>query len=394
MQTANATRIASIDILRGLVMIVMALDHTRDFFHETAFTADPLDPATTSVPLFFTRWITHFCAPVFVFLSGISAYLSGQRKTPAATSSFLIKRGMWLVLAEVVIITFGITFNPFYNFIIFQVIWAIGWSMILLGLLLRTSYMAIFITGIVIFIGHNFLKYIPVPQEGAAGTLWTILLTSRGAVLPLDGQRFVAVFYTILPWTSVMLLGYCTGAWFKKGFDAKKRKRLLRITGAALIVLFIILRVINDFGDLTPRQDFGSVLKNFLSFLNTTKYPPSLQYISMTLGPAFLLLSWMEGLKAGWTNIAQVYGKVPFFYYVLHFYLIHLLTIVAFFATGHTSAQIADPNTPFLFRPLHFGFALQVVYMVWILVVAILYQPCRWFHRYKMSHEKWWLRYL
>lgn len=394
MQGANATRIASIDILRGLVMIIMALDHTRDFFHETAMTADPLDPATTSVQLYFTRWITHFCAPVFVFLSGISAYLSGQRKTARETSNFLIKRGIWLVIAEVTIITLGITFNPFFNFLIWQVIWAIGWSMIVLGLMVRTSYKTILITGLVLFIGHNFLKYVTLPQEGFAGALWKVLFTSRSAVLQLGPQHFAGVFYTILPWASVMMLGYCIGAWFKKDFNALKRKKLLRITGAGLIVVFLLLRLVNDFGDLTPRQDFGSPLKNFLSFLNTTKYPPSLQYIAMTLGPAILLLSFMEGIRTSWSKVASVYGKVPFFYYVLHFYLIHLFTVIVFFATGHTTAQIVDNTTPFLFRPANFGYGLPVVYAVWLLVVAILYLPCRWFHRYKMSHSNWWLKYL
>ncbi|MBX2922762.1 MAG: DUF1624 domain-containing protein [Chitinophagaceae bacterium] len=390
----NATRIASIDILRGLVMILMALDHTRDFLHETAMTADPLDPATTTVPLFFTRWITHFCAPVFIFLSGISAYLSGQYKTTKQASDFLIRRGIWLVLAEITIITFGITFDPFFRFVIWQVIWAIGWSMILLGLLVRTSYKAILITGLILLIGHNFLKYLPLPTEGVAGALWKVLFTSRSAVLQLTSGHFAAVLYTILPWTSVMLLGYCAGVWYKKDFSTRKRKKLLRITGSILIIVFVCLRALNDFGDLTPWQNYQSPVKNFLSFLNTTKYPPSLQYMAMTLGPSILFLSFTEGVKTSWSRFATVYGKVPFFYYVVHFYLIHFLTVIVFFATGHTTEQIADTGTPFLFRPANFGYGLPVLYITWLVIVIILYLPCRWFHRYKMSHSQWWLKYI
>ena len=387
--TTTAYRINSIDILRGIVMIIMALDHTRDFFHVTAMTDDPLNPATTTPALFFTRWITHFCAPTFVFLSGVSAYLSGRNKTKAEASTFLIKRGLWLVLVEITLVTLGLTFNPFYNFFILQVIWAIGWSMVLLGLLVRASYYAIFITGTILFFGHNILDYLQLPASGIAGNLWSILLTSRGMVIPLDSSHFIGVFYAILPWTGIMLLGYSLGVWFHREFSAEKRKKFLLATGFSLVLLFIVLRVLKGYGD--PGAWDG---KSIFSFLNTNKYPPSLQYSSMTLGPALLVLALTENIKAGWTKVVSVYGKVPFFYYVIHFYLIHTLCVIVFFATGHTASQIVDNQTPFLFRPQTFGFNLWIVYGVWIFVVSVLYLPCKWFSNYKMQHRRWWLSYV
>ena len=389
MSSSTGYRIASIDILRGLVMIIMALDHTRDFFHSTAMTADPLDPATTTPALYFTRWITHFCAPVFVFLSGLSAYLSSRNKTRNEASVFLLKRGIWLIIVELTLVAFGLTFNPFFNFFILQVIWAIGCSMIILGILIRISYTAILIAAILLFFGHNIVDYLNPPASGIAGNIWGIFLTARNMFIPLDSNHTVGVFYAILPWTGVMLLGYSIGVWFQKNYPAEKRKRLLQIAGTSMIILFILIRYFKGYGD--P----GAWDKNSLfSFLNTSKYPPSLQYCCMTLGPALILMSLIENVQAGWSKIVSVYGRVPFFYYILHFYLIHGLCVIVFFASGYTTAAIADPQVPFLFRPLTFGYNLWIVYAIWIAVVASLYYPCLWFYRYKMQHSQWWLRYV
>jgi uncharacterized membrane protein len=373
-------------------MIIMALDHSREYFHITALTADPLDPATTTIPLYFTRWITHFCAPGFVLLSGLSAYLSSRNKTRREAGAFLVKRGAWLIFVEIVIVTFGITFNPFYNFIILQVIWAIGCSMILLGLLSLFSYRVVLVAGIVIVGGHNLLDYATLPADGIAGNLWTIFLTSPGTVIPLSGTRFAGVFYTILPWTGVMCLGFCMGKWFQKGFDAARRRRLLIITGVSLIVLFIVLRFINGYGDPRP---WSMEENGLLSFLNTAKYPPSLLYIAMTLGPSILLLALLEHVRKPWVHALSVYGRVPFFYYILHFYMLHVLAVIAFFISGHTTAEIVDAQgSPFWFRPSNFGYGLPVVYLAWMAVVAALYLPCRWFGNYKIKHRKWWIHYI
>ena len=389
MEERSTYRITSIDILRGLVMVIMALDHTRDFFHITAMTDDPLNLATTTPQLFFTRWITHYCAPTFVFLSGTSAYLSSKNKTRGDASSFLIKRGIWLVFIEMAVITLGLTFNPLYNFIIWQVIWAIGCSMILLGLLIRLPFPVIFITGLLLFFGHDIFNHIQVPQNGFSGYLVKILFTARGTILPLPNNHFIGIFYAILPWTGVMLLGYSAGYWYRREFSAIKRKQLLMGTGVALVLLFIVLRYFNSYGDPAPWDK-----QHFLSFINPSKYPPSLLYLCMTLGPSLIALSLLENVYTKWSAVLSVYGRVPFFYYVLHFYLIHLILVIVFFATGHSTAEIIDPQVPFLFRPARFGFGLGIVYLVWLSVVAILYLPCRWFNGYKMTHSQWWLKYL
>ncbi len=383
-------RIASIDILRGFIMIIMALDHVRDFFHITALTANPLDPQTTTPQLFFTRWITHFCAPTFVFLSGLSAALAARNKTKAEASIFLIKRGLWLVLVEVVLISLILTFNPFYNFIFLQVIWAIGCSMIFLGLLMRLGNKAVFITGVVLVAGHNIFNHISFGQDNA---LINIFFTSRGNfALPIGNTHAIGFLYAVLPWTGVMLLGYSAAKWFID-YDAAKRKKNLLYTGIGLIVLFIVLRLINIYGDEVPYTEQVTKFRTFLSFINTNKYPPSLLFLCMTIGPGLIFLSFTENVSNWFSKICTTYGKVPFFYFVVHFFIIHTLLVVVFFATGHSANEIAQ--VPFYFRIATFGYGLKVVYLIWISVVAVLYIPCRWFARYKEANkQKWWIHYL
>jgi uncharacterized membrane protein len=388
------TRIQSIDILRGTVMLIMALDHARDYFHLHAWDDSPTNLATTTPALFFTRWITHFCAPTFVFLSGISAFLSGQKKSKKELSAFLLKRGLWLVLVEIVVITLGWTFNPLYNVIILQVIWAIGWSMIVLGLLVRTNMTVIIITGCILFFGHNILDYVDLPKEGAANVAWNIFFTSPLTFFSYAPQRVIGDIYAILPWTSVMLLGYGFGYFYRSSYDALKRKKILLWGGIGITALFIVLRFINHYGDpaLWSQQKDGAY--TFLSFLNTTKYPPSLIYFCMTLGPTLILLSFTERPQNKFSNILTTYGRVPFFYYVIHLYLLHFIGVIFFFASGYGFNQAVDTNVPFLFRPTHFGFDLWGVYAVWLFVIVILYWPCKWFNRYKTNHHQWWLSYV
>lgn len=384
-------RVVSIDILRGLVMVIMALDHTRDFFHNTAMLADPMDPATTNVVLFFTRWITHFCAPIFVFLSGLSAYFAASSKTSAESSKRLIKRGLWLILAEVTIVTFGLTFNPFFNVIVLQVIWAIGFSMIILGLLKRISFHIVLTTGFLLVFGHNIIDYIKLPSTGLSSILATLFLNSRGSVIPINASHIILSLYAVLPWTGIMLLGYCIGPVFTSNFSHEQRRKFLLITGLLLTLLFVALRVLRGYGDPTIWSPGRNA---FYSLLNTSKYPPSLQYTCMTLGPALMLLAFLERTRSSFANVLATYGKVPFFYYILHFYILHTLLAIAFFASGYTADQIADPNIPFAFRPTNFGYSLGIVYLIWILVVAILYKPSKWFSSYKTQHSQWWLKYV
>ncbi len=390
-------RIESIDILRGIVMVIMALDHVRDFFHIEAFTGDPLDLNTTTPLLFFTRWITHFCAPIFVFLSGTSIYLQSLRKTKSELSLFLIKRGLWLVFAEVCIITFGWTFNPLYNVLILQVIWTIGISMVILGLLIKLPFDFILILGFIIVLGHNLLDF-PESETGfQPGFLWDLLHHGHFISYPYAPNHVLLIVYPFLPWTGLMMLGYCTGNFFTSKYSAEQRNKTFKLLGLSMLVLFILLRYVNAYGDphdWTTQKDFFST---FLSFMSVNKYPPSLLFMLITIGPAFLMLSVLEKIQNPFTNVIRTYGRVAFFYYILHIYLIHIIATICFFANGHTlqEALASAQKLPFLFLIPAEGYNLTVVYLIWLFVVISLYPLCKWYDNYKSSHkEKQWLSYL
>jgi len=386
-------RITSIDLLRGIVMIIMALDHTRDFFHAPSMLSNPLAPENTTVAIFFTRWITHYCAPTFVFLSGLSAYLSSQKKNFAEASLFLINRGLWLIFVEMVIVTFGLTFDYKFGFIIWQVIWVIGCSMIILGVIRQLPYKWVLVIGCMLFFGHDLFNYFHAPRPATGADIIDVLFTAFNNFVPLTSKHVIGDFYAILPWTGIMLIGYGIGYWFKQEYSADKRKRNLLVCGLSMIALFIVLRFINKYGDPVPRQPIEG-WRSILAFLNVNKYPPSLMYCCMTLGPSLVFLALSENIKAGWSKVVSVYGKVPFFYYILHFYILHCLLVILFFASGHTTDQIRDPQSLFLFRPVQFGYPLWIVYIIWLSVVVSLYFPCKWFYHYKMTHRQWWLKYL
>lgn len=384
----------SIDLLRGTVMIIMALDHVRDYFHAAAFHYDPTDLSQTNVALFFTRWITHFCAPVFMFLSGTSAYLVGRRKNKNELSLFLLKRGLWLVVLEMVIMNFGWNFDIHFNIIQFIVIWALGVSMIALAALIHLPINAILVLGLVMVGGHNLLDHIVVEGNSPTAFLWA-LIHQQGFFTWSD--KMVIVGYPLVPWIGVMALGYCLGSLFTREVDAAKRKLLLARLGWALIILFIVLRISNVYGDPSPWEKQTTPLFTFLSFLNTTKYPPSLLYLLMTIGPSLLFLAYTEKVSNHAANVVSIYGRVPLFYYVIHVYLLHLLAMVAIeLVPGF------DWSNMVLTQPIWFaenlkgyGFSLVIVYLVWMVVVVGLYPLCKWYDRYKQSHkEKWWLSYL
>jgi uncharacterized membrane protein len=390
-------RIDSIDILRGIAMVVMALDHVRDYFHITANTADPLDLNTTTPALFFTRWITHFCAPIFVFLSGTSIFLQSLRKTKSELSSFLIKRGLWLIFAEVAIITFGWSFNPYYNFHFLQVIWAIGISMVMLGILIWLPYNIILVLGLIIVLGHNLFD-IPESDLGFTPNFWWDLL-HHGFFTPYSYApgHSVLIIYPFVAWTGVMMLGYCAGIFFTTDYTPSQRKKLLNITGFVLILFFIVLRFYNIYGDPKPWKPQDSLLHSFFSFISVNKYPPSLLFLFVTIGPSLLLLAVLEQTQNRVTQIFKVYGRTAFFYYILHIYLIHLLATISFFLNGHTMVDVSNigQQFPFLFLVPGEGYGLPVVYLVWLLVVVMLYPVCKCYDRYKSAHkEKWWLSYL
>ena len=389
----STSRIQSIDLLRGLIMIIMALDHTRDFFHHSAFTEDPLNPATTTPALYFTRWITHFCAPVFVFLSGASAWLQSRKKTKKELSIFLIKRGFWLILLEVTLITFVFSFDIHFNQIALTVIWAIGISMIILGLLVWLPLPAIFITGLLIVAGHNGLDFYEAANMNSL-TAWYHLL-HRPNLFDIGNNFHVFVFYPFLPWTGLMLMGYCFGKLLFSKTGTQQKKMLIWL-GWAIILLFIGLRLIDVYGDPDVLTSTDKPLDSVYSFLDTNKYPPSLLYMCMTIGPSLLFMALFQNAGGRIAKIISVYGRVPFFYYILHFLLIHIVCMSLFLARGHSVAeglnnQVMLPN---FIKPGE-GYSLWIVYLLWISFVVVLYPLCKWYDHYKQSHkEKWWLSYL
>lgn len=383
-------RIHSIDILRGGIMILMALDHVRDFFHAGAMTSDPTDPATTTPILFFTRFITHYCAPVFVFLAGTSAFLSGRKKTKREQSAFLLKRGLWLILLEVVVFNLLFSFDPLYHFLGLQVIWVTGVSMILLAAFIYLPVNVLFLIGLVMIVGHNMLDSLNTTAMEKT-PLWWGLLHQQYFVQYAPG-RFFGVLYPLIPWPGIMLLGYCMGSLFVPGYDMGKRRRKLIGFGITATLAFFLVRWLNAYGDPVIWTAQKNHTATVLSFFNVSKYPPSLLYCCITLGPALVVLAWLEKVENRLTNVVVVYGRVPLFYYLLHFFLIHFLCTIAFFASGYSLSQAATGMM--LFRPNDFGYSLGVVYLIWIAVVVILYPFCRWYSRYKATHDQWWLSYL
>jgi uncharacterized membrane protein len=389
-------RIESIDVLRGIVMVIMALDHTRDFFHPTAWIDDPLNLTTTTPALYFTRWITHFCAPIFVFLSGTSIYLQSLRKTKAELSLFLLKRGLWLIIAEVLIVSLGLSFLP-YNFILLQVIWVIGFSMVLMAALIRLPFRVILGLGLVMVVGHNALDF----QEQSPGfeaSVWWVLLHGFGnPVYFFAENRAIVIGYPLLPWPGVMMLGYCLGRLFSADFLIERRRRWLVWLGTGLLLLFVVLRLANGYGNPFPWSVQKDGLFTFLSFINVNKYPPSLLYLCVTIGPGLLALAAFEGIRNGFTAIMKTYGRTAFFYYLIHWYVLHTLRLILFFAHGHTLADALPSlsTIPVLGVLPGEGYPLPVVYGIWAAVVSALYPLCRWYDGYKSSHkEKRWLSYL
>jgi uncharacterized membrane protein len=390
----KTARIESIDLLRGIVMIVMALDHVRDYFHADAFLFDPTDLSKTSVILFFTRWVTHFCAPVFIFLAGTSAFLIGVRKSKKELAEFLLKRGFWLVFLELTVINFGWFFNVQFSLITLFVIWALGIGMIVLAAFIHLPFRLTLLVGLIMVFGHNLLDGVQVEGDGVPAILWSMIHQFQG--FPLSENYFLFIGYPLVPWIGVMLLGYCFGVFYQSPYNQDTRRRALLNTGFALIALFVVLRFINVYGDPRPWTVQPNPVFTILSFINVTKYPPSLMYLLVTLGPAMIVLAISEN----WTGIVsqkiKILGRVPMFYYLLHLYLIHLLALLAAVLTGYDASDMVFntwvTNSPNL---VGYGFSLWVVYLVWIAVVVMLYPLCKWYDTYKAAQRsKWWLSYV
>ena len=380
---ALRARLDSVDILRGLVMVIMALDHTRDFFSNYA--GDPTDLAKVSAGIFLTRWITHFCAPVFVFLAGTGVFLSNKPK-PELTR-FLITRGIWLVFLELTVVRFNVCFNLDYQFNFGQVIWVLGWSMICLAALIRLPVRIVGAVGVVIIACHNLLDPIRSQSWGQWSWLWIFLHEPN--VLRFDSGAIFFMAYSFLPWMGVMAAGYAFGALLRR----EDRVQVLTKIGLAAMALFVIIRAVNVYGNPTPWLHKPDLLFTFLSFLNCQKYPPSLLYLLMTLGPAILLLALIDKFHGG---PLVVFGRVPMFYYLIHFPLIHLCAVIAaWFRHGRFDFLLNfPPAVPPDKFPAGYGYGLPIVYLIWIAVVISLYFPCRWFADLKRRRNDWWLSYL
>jgi uncharacterized membrane protein len=378
-------RIASVDIVRGAVMVFMALDHVRDFTSRTHF--QPEDLSRASAALFFTRWITHFCAPTFFLLAGVGIGIAMQRgRSVAAMSRYLVTRGLWLLVLELIITPIGwrLSFNLFPAFAL--VLWALGWSMILMAALIRLPHRGLAIGALVVIAAHNMLDGIPPQAFGSMAWLWNVLHVP-GFVVP--GVLLVA--YPLIPWVAVMALGFVFADVYT--WDAARRRRSLLVWGAAATVLFLALRALNGYGDPGPWSGQRSAALSVASFFNVRKYPPSLLFLLMTLGPATIALALTESARGRVARWLAVYGRVPMFYYVVHIFVAHLAGVAIAFAQSGRFMTIPVFTNPDGIPPWY-GLSLAGVYVAWAAVVAVMYYPCKAMARLKDRRRDWWLSYL
>lgn len=411
---AGKVRIDAVDILRGLVMVIMALDHTRDYFTHLRF--PPEDMSQTYLALWLTRWVTHFCAPAFFFLAGTGAFFSYARgKSKAQIARFLWTRGLWLVFLELTVVGFAWTFVVPLGF--GGVIWALGWSMVALSLLVRLPMRWLAGAGFAMVALHNTLDGVRPEMFGKLWWLWNMLHQPGfiplppppGLTLPPGVPFGFFVLYPLVPWIGVMALGFVFGNVLLRP-PAERQRWMLR-AGAAMTGLFVLLRATNLYGnphalfwDPAVVTDFHlqpTLAKNFILFTNVEKYPPSLQFLLMTLGPALLALALFDRLRIherGLFNAAGrffvVFGRVPMFYYILHLYLIHLLAIAVATAFGQPHAHLWRGAFLFGSPPAGYGFNLPFIYLMWMVAVLLLYFPCRWFMGVKQRRRDWWLSYI
>lgn len=386
-------RLASLDILRGVVIVLMILDHVRDFLHEDVVRFDPLDPARTTALLYATRWLTHLCAPTFVFLAGTAAWLQHARgKGTRELSGFLLRRGAWLVLLELTVLGFGWSFSiPFLLFL--QVIWAIGCSMMALAACVWLPRTVVLALGLAILAGHNLLDGVTPAQWGGWANLWTALHVP--GVWRHDGVPYVLDVYPLLPWCGVMLFGYGMGPVFLLPFA--RRARALVALGLAMLAAFLALRYFNAYGDPDPWQPQPTAGQTVMAFLRVQKYPPSLCYVLATLGPVFALLPLIERWRGAGARFFMVFGAVPLFAYVVHIYLAHALAVLLRVATGQSVAGQFDQMRVLVTNPQLLaggGYPLAVVYAAWLAIVLALYPLCRWYAGVRARRRDWWLSYL
>ncbi len=390
----TVTRVQSIDILRGAIMIIMALDHTRDFLHSAAQSFSAEDLTRTTAAIFFVRWITHFCAPVFMFTAGLGAFLWAQRHPgPGELSRFLSTRGLWLVILELTVVRFALYFNFDYSFTIVTVLWGLGCCMIGLAALVYLPRRALAVVSCGLIILHNLADSVPASLFGKASWVW-ILLHQPG-LIKLESFAIIPT-YPLIPWVGVMAAGYCLGPVFL--WEPERRQHFLLKLGLGLTVGFVIIRAVNIYGDPIRWAVQSSALMTVCSFLKCLKYPPSLDFLLMTLGPAIVSLSLLDRVRLSKTNPLLIFGRVPLFYFLVHFFLIHCLAVLlAFMRYGDTGLHMTTlPSMTMSGNkfPADYGLSLWGVYVAWIAVVAIMYPVSRWFADLKQRRSDWWLSYL
>ena len=396
-QSVSALRIRSVDALRGAIMMLMAIDHIRDYVARSAQQFLPTDLTRTTPAIFLTRWITHFCAPVFVLTAGLGAYLWMTRghHSKGELSRLLISRGILLIVLEVTLLRLiffsqiSFTANP----VLLIILWAIGISMIALAGLIYLPMRVIAAVSIAIIALHNLLDPVSAERFGRAAWIWDILHQQN--VFSFHGINLVTA-YPVLPWIGVIAGGYCLGTVFE--WTAHRRRRFLVYIGLALAAAFVVVRAVNLYGDPIRWSHQASPVFTVLSFLNVRKYPPSLDFLLMTLGPALVVMAWLEKFDFHFTNPLIVFGRVPFFYYGAHLLLAHLIEIgMNLVRYGPKSFLLIAPpsmgSSSKLF-PVDFGFPLWTVYAVWVVVLLLLYPACLWFARVKQRRHDWWLTYL
>ena len=387
-------RLPSIDAVRGAVMIIMALDHVRDFIHRGAMQFSPTDFSKTTPEIFLTRWITHFCAPAFMFTAGLGVFFWWhQKRTRGELSGFLLTRGLWLMALELTVMRLAYNFNFSLNEpVLLVVLWVLGACMVGMAALVWLPARVLAVASIATIVLHNCLDPIRAAQFGSFAWLWNVLHQSGGLQV---GGTVVVVAYPLIPWVAVMAAGFCFAPVFLK--EPEARRRILIRAGAAATVGFVVLRAINSYGDPVP---WSSAKWPLLSFLNCTKYPPSLAFLLMTLGPMLLALAFFDRFAPGSWNPLIVFGRVPLFYFILHFYAAHAAAAgLAWIRYGHAALQfifhpVPSMGAPAKLFPPDFGYDLWAAYAVWAAIVLALYPACRWFGRIKATHRSWWLSYL
>ena len=377
-------RLDGIDFLRGLVMAIMVLDHARDFFGGSSM--NPRD--VHDAGLFVTRWVTHFCAPIFVFLAGVSAFLYGNRgRTKAEVSRFLLTRGLWLMIIEITVVRLAWTFNLSYDFVFMQVIWAIGCAMVALAALIHLPRWAIATFALMMIFGHNLLDGIE--PDGSWRWLW-VMTHATGTLRPTPGMEIMAI-YPLIPWVAVMAAGYALGPEFLQ--PQEQRRRTLLKVGFTVTVGFVVLRATNLYGDPAPWTVQDGFVPTLLSFINCEKYPPSLLYLAMTIGPGLLLLGLFKDASSGLARVIVAIGRVPFLFYVAHIVLLHVMAVVVAHLTIGDIGWLFR-HMPAFNKPEDYGLTLPAVYALWIVALALLYPMCRWFGALKQRRKDWWLSYL